>query len=211
MATWHSSRETVAAADNGDVVNDLDLAYAALVINRCSRSGMVNPRVGPIGGRNQNGRWNIQSRWNSEGLAERIGRISRMRDRIRISEADAIAHIAELDGSVGIEEELLLFVDPPYLVQGNRLYADGLTMDDHKRLAAALTECAARWLLTYDCDERILGLYPEHRVLAYEIAHTANQQRVDEEYAVLSDTLAVRDDQNLLPTGASRWVQHGPG
>lgn len=211
MATWHSSRETVAAADNGDVVNDLDLAYAALIINRCSRSGMVNPRVGPIGGRNQNGRWNIQSRWNSEGLAERIGRISRMRDHIRISEADAIAHIAELDGSVGIEEELLLFVDPPYLVQGNRLYADGLTMDDHKRLAAALTECAARWLLTYDCDERILGLYPEHRVLAYEIAHTANQQRVDEEYAVLSDTLAARDDQNLLPTGASRWVQHGPG
>ncbi|WP_204354835.1 hypothetical protein, partial [Mycolicibacterium llatzerense] len=72
------------------------------------------------------------------------------------------------------------------------------------------TDCAARWLLTYDCDERILGLYPDHRVLAYDIAHTANQQRIDEEYAVLSDTLAVRDDQNLLATGATRWVQHGP-
>ncbi|WP_071289813.1 DNA adenine methylase, partial [Mycolicibacterium llatzerense] len=141
MNTWHSSREVIAAADNGATICDLDLAFAALVINRCSRSGMVNPRVGPIGGRNQNSRWNIQSRWNSAGLAERLDRIARLRGRIRISEADAIAHITELDGSVGIEEELVLFVDPPYLVQGNRLYADGMTIDDHKALAAALTDC----------------------------------------------------------------------
>jgi DNA adenine methylase len=46
--------------------------------------------------------------------------------------------------------------------------------------------------------------------LAYEIAYTANRRRVDEEYAVLSDNLAVRDDQKLLPTGAARWAQHGP-
>ncbi|MGB8403978.1 MAG: hypothetical protein WCE30_07915 [Mycobacterium sp.] len=85
-----------------------------------------------------------------------------------------------------------------------------MSADDHKNLAYALTNCAARWLLTYDRDERILDLYPGHRVLAYEIAYTANNRRVDEEYAVLSDNLAVRDDQNLLPTGKQRRVQHGP-
>ncbi|BEL41837.1 hypothetical protein Isolate57596_52050 (plasmid) [Mycobacteroides abscessus subsp. abscessus] len=95
-------------------------------------------------------------------------------------------------------------------MQGNRLYADGMSLDDHKNLAYALTGCAARWLLTYDSDERILGLYPGHRVLAYEIAYTAQRRRVDVEFAVLSDNLEVRDDQNLLAAGASRWVQHGP-
>lgn len=211
MDTWHASREVLTAAESSTaVIADLDLAFAALVINRCSRSGMVNPRVGPIGGKHQNGRWHLRSRWNSDGLAERVEWIARMGNRVRVSEGDAIRCITELNGSVGIEEELLLFVDPPYLVQGNRLYADGLSIDDHKNLAHALTNCTARWLLTYDSDKRILGLYPGHRVLAYEIAHTANQRRVDEEYAVLSDNLMVRDDQNLLATGASRWVQHGP-
>jgi DNA adenine methylase len=210
MHTWHAARELVAARDDGAEVADLDLALAALVVNRCSRSGMVTPRVGPIGGKQQNGRWHLRSRWNPAGLADRITSVGALGQRIRVSEGDGIARIAELDGTVGIEEELVLFVDPPYLVAGNRLYADGMSVADHKNLAHALSLCPARWLLTYDSDDRIVGLYPDHRVLAYEIAYSANRRRVDEEYAVLSDNLAVRDDQHLLPTGASRWVQHGP-
>lgn len=210
MSTWHTARDVVAASEAGAAIPDLDLAFAALIINRCSRSGMVTPRVGPIGGKSQTGRWHLRSRWNSEGLADRIESISRLGHRIKVSEGDAIDRITELDGTVGIEDELVVFADPPYLVQGNRLYAHGMTIDDHKNLAAALTNCAARWLLTYDSDERVLGLYPEHRVLAYDIACTANQAHVNEEYAVLSHNLAVRDDQHLLATGGSRWVQHGP-
>ncbi|MBN7315081.1 MULTISPECIES: DNA adenine methylase [Mycobacteriaceae] len=210
MSTWHTAREVVATSEAGAAIPDLDLAFAALIINRCSRSGMVNARVGPIGGKHQTGRWHLRSRWNPEGLADRIESISRLGHRIRVSEGNAIDRIAELDGSVGIEDELLLFVDPPYFVQGNRLYAHGMTFDDHKNLAAALTNCAARWLLTYDSDERVLGLYPDSRVLAYDIACTANRAHVDEEYAVLSDNLTVRQDQHLLATGGSRWVQHGP-
>ena len=210
MNTWHAARELICTSQAGTAIDDVDLAFAALIVNRCSRSGMVNPRVGPIGGKSQNGRWHLRSRWNADGLATRILAIGRHGNRIRVHEGDAIERIAALDGSVGIEEEMLLFVDPPYLVQGNRLYADGMSADDHKNLAYALTTCEARWLLTYDRDERILDLYPHHRVLAYEIAHSANRQRIDEEYAVMSDNLAVRDDQSLLPTGASRWVQHRP-
>ncbi|AOS94773.1 hypothetical protein AN480_27145 (plasmid) [Mycobacterium intracellulare subsp. chimaera] len=210
MGAWHSARELLAAQTAGDRPDDLDLGLAALIINRCSRSGMVNTRVGPIGGKSQSGRWHLRSRWNAEGLADRITLIGRMGERIRVTEGDGIAGIAELNGSVGIEEELLLFVDPPYLVPGNRLYEAGMSFLEHKTLASALADCTARWLLTYDNDERVLGLYPEHRILAYEIAYTANRRRVDEEYAVLSDNLAVRDDQNLLPAGSARWAQHGP-
>ncbi len=210
MAIWHEARETVAAADDGDVVDDLEVALAALILNRCSRSGMVHPRVGPIGGSKQTGRWHLRSRWNGDGIADRIDRIHMLRHRLRIDEGDAIARIAELDGSTGIEDELVLFVDPPYLVQGNKLYAEGMSFEDHKTLAYALAGCAARWLLTYDSDERIMELYPQRRILAYQIAHTVNRQHIDEEFAILSDNLAVRDDQTLLPTGASRWVQAPP-
>lgn len=213
MNTWHASRELVAAAETEErsTIEDLDLAMAALVLNRCSRSGMVNARVGPIGGKSQTGRWTIGSRWYPEGLAGRIDWIAQRSHRLRITEGDGITSIADLNGTIGIEDEVVLFVDPPYLVQGNRLYAAGMTFDDHKKLAYALTNCTARWLLTYDSDDRILQLYPDLRVLAYEIPYTANKRRIDEEYAVLSDNLAVLDDQNLLNTGdKSRWVQHGP-
>lgn len=210
MSTWDAARETVAVAGNGDVVDDLELALAALIVNRCSRSGMVHPRVGPIGGSKQTGRWHLRSRWNGDGIADRIDRIHMLRHRLRVDEGDAIARIAELDGSIGIEDELVLFVDPPYLVQGNQLYAQGMSFEDHKALAHALAGCAARWLLTYDSDDRVIELYPQKRILAYQIAHTVNRQRIEEEFAVLSDNLAALDDQALLPTGMSRWVQSAP-
>lgn len=210
MNTWHDSRAVLSEVEAGTRFDDPDLAMAALIINRCSRSGMVNSSAGPIGGKGQNGPDNLRARWNAEGLAQRIDWIAQRSDRIRFTEGDGIEHIADLDGTVGIEEELVLFVDPPYLGPGNRLYAAGLSVDDHKDLAYALDRCSARWLLTYDKHERILELYPSRRVLAYPIRYSANATRVDEEYAVLSDNLAVRDDQNLLEEGESRWVQHGP-
>lgn len=211
MDDWHAARAAIGAAENGSSSEDLDLALSTLIVNRCSRSGMVQSSgVGPIGGKSQTGPDDLRARWNGQGLADRITAIGRLGSRIRVAEGDAIASIAELDGSVGIEEELFVFADPPYLGQGNRLYSAGMSVDDHKALAVALTDCAARWLLTYDCEDRVLELYPDHRVLAYMIPHSANQFRVEEEYAVLSDNLAFRADQNLLPSGGSRWVQHSP-
>lgn len=211
MSTWHAARDLIATSANDPdaAIDDLDLGFAALILNRCSHSGMVHPRVGPIGGKSQNGSSNIRSRWNPDGLAERIEWIAGKSHRLRITEGDGIESIAALNGTIGCEEEVVLFVDPPYIVQGNRLYAAGLTIDDHKELAYALSGCTARWLLTYDTDPRILELYPAQRVLAYEIAYSATNRRVDEEYAIMSDNLAVLNDQNLLPTGSSRWVQHG--
>ncbi|KXO92932.1 hypothetical protein AXK58_13760 [Tsukamurella tyrosinosolvens] len=207
MAQWHRAREIVAAAYEQESIDDASVALAALVLNRCSRSGMVNPRVGPIGGKNQTGRWTIRARWNADGIAERIERVYRRSDQIRVDEGDAITRIQELDGSVGIEDEVMLFVDPPYLVQGNGLYANGMSEQDHRDLAAALTGSAAHWILTYDADDRVPALYPAHRVLAYEIPNTANRQRIAEEYAVFSPFLDVQEDLHLLPKGSSRWVQ----
>lgn len=210
MHTWEQAREVLRASETGEPIPDHQLALSALIVNRCSRSGMVSSRVGPIGGRAQTGRWHVGSRWNSEGLAERIEAIATAPGAIRLHEGDGIAHIAELDGKIGIEDELFLFVDPPYFREGNGLYATGMTTTDHTTLAEALHACPSHWLLTYDDDHRVLDLYPEHRVLAYEIPHTANQRRVDEEYAVLSDNLAVSEAPRLLQLGNRRWVQHGP-
>ena len=208
MALWGWALEQVTAAQAGERLDDNDLGFAALVVNRCSRSGIIAPRVGPIGGKSQEGRWTIASRWNPDGLAERIRHVASLSGCIRFDEGDAVTRIEELDGSVGIEDEVVLFVDPPYLREGNRLYANGMTEQDHQRLADALNGCAARWLLTYD-DEPLVPdvLYPDRRVLAYEIPNTANRSRIATEYAVLSDNLAAPEPFELIRGAAAEWLR----
>lgn len=204
LSVWGNARELIAANAAGEDVNDPDLAFAAFILNRCSRSGMVNPAVGPIGGKNQTGRWSLQSRFNGPALADRIRRVADFGDAVRIGEGDAIDRIADLAGS-GVEHEVFLFVDPPYIREGNRLYAQGMTMGDHERLAEALHGCPSPWVLTYD-DEPCVHqtLYPGMRVLEYEIPHTANRQRIDREYAVLSDNLVIGAAPAVLPKGSTR-------
>lgn len=207
LTLWESSRAQVAAAEAGDDVDDHVLGFAALVVNRCSRSGIVAPRVGPIGGKRQTGRWTVASRWNSVDLAERIRHVSSMAPRIRFWQGDALAAIGDLAGS-GIEDELVAFVDPPYIREGNGLYAHGMDMTDHRALADALNACPARWMLTYD-DEPVVPqvLYPDRRVLSYRISNTANRQRIATEYAVLADNLVFPDDEQLLPGAAVQWLR----
>lgn len=210
MSAWGWAKEIVADVSDGAKLPDLDVALAAFVVNRCSRSGIVTANAGPMGGKAQDSKWTVASRWNAGALAERIRHIGSLGDSIRVSEGDGIEHIADLDGNAGIEDEVFLFVDPPYIREGNRLYANGMTELDHQRLADALRDSPTRWVLTYD-NEPIVSevLYPEQRVLAYEISNTANKQRVAWEYAVFSDLCSVPFTQQLLDRGSSEWIRSG--
>lgn len=178
----------------GDHPSD-DTAFAAFIVNRLSRSGMITSRVGPIGGKTQEGGWQIGARFNRQELAARINRVYQMRHAITIIEGDAVDVINELRGS-GIEDEVMLFVDPPYIVEGPGLYQHGTL--SHAALAHALRNCPAPWLLTYDNHRSVPELYPGHRLIEYAIPHTANQQRIGAELAVLSHNLAWPENTSLV-------------
>lgn len=186
MRLWERSRTLLEMADS---VDTYELAFAAFIVNRCSRSGIVAPRSGPIGGRAQDGRWTLASRFNGPALADRIRRVHALRSRLRSHYADGIRFIEDVD-EAGICEEVVFFVDPPYLREGNRLYAHGMDRAAHQRLATALNGTAARWLLTYDNHPDVATvLYPERRVIPFGIRNTANRARQATELAVLSDNL----------------------
>jgi DNA adenine methylase len=209
LGLWAWAREQVTRAGCPGT-SDADTAFAALVLNRCSRSGMVNPRVGPIGGKSQDGPWTLASRWNAPALAERIRHVGYLSSRIRFAQGDAVIAIADLAGS-GIEDEVLVFVDPPYLREGNRLYANGMDADDHQRLADALNASPTRWMLTYDDEPTVAAdLYPRRRVLAYRIANTANRARIATEHAVVSDNLVLPEPYELVAGAEATWVRAQP-
>lgn len=206
MDTWGDSVGLIAEVEAGGRAHDADLAFAALVVNRCSRSGMVGPKVGPIGGKGQEGKWTIMSRWYPETIERRIQSISALGSRIRVFEGCAMDHIEEISKS-GFEDEVFLFVDPPYLREGNRLYAHGMTFDEHRRLAEALNGSPSRWLLTYDNERAVRDdLYPEQVIIEFEIANTANKTRTALEYAVVSDNVLIPRDVDVIRGKGSRLL-----
>ncbi|WIB65875.1 DNA adenine methylase [Curtobacterium sp. MCBD17_040] len=192
---------------NPDDADRFRLGFAAFIVNRCSRSGIVAPTSGPMGGRSGAGGWSLDGRFNASALADRIRHVHGMRSRLRVHHGDGISYLEELADS-GLSDEVVAFVDPPYIREGNRLYANGMDAGGHQRLADALNTSPARWVLTYD-DEPVVAnrLYPERRVLGYDIRNTANRARVAREYAVFSDNLDVRGLSTPLRGLNAEWVR----
>lgn len=180
--------ETLTRGNLGDA-DPFEVGYAAFILNRCSRSGMILPQVGPIGGKTQAGRNLIGDRFNAHRLSELILSIHGLGERFKIIHGDGIAHLASLPGS-GIEDEVFAFVDPPYVGVGNDLYAAGMSAADHQRLADALHGLdTGQWALTYDAHPAVLDLYPEERVLECTAWHRNNVSKVGAEYLVLGDAV----------------------
>lgn len=180
------SRDLVAASLAGEAVPVDELGYAAFVLNRCSRSGMVLGNVGPMGGKAQTGKWLVDARFaRPDRLADRlrvIAGLGRTR-RLILQGHDGISRIEELPGS-GVEHEVFVFADPPYVGVGNRLYAEGMDAGLHRRLATALDRCPAPWALTYDEHPDVAELYRDHRIDRFEIPHSAHRGKIGAEYLI---------------------------
>lgn len=222
LGLFWSSRETVTAALAGQTPDREELAYAAFILNRCSRSGMILGNVGPIGGKAQSS-YTVASRFPAAALAERIRAVAALGQRFRVFEDDGIEYVAALADS-GFGDEVFVFADPPYIGAGERLYAHALgdghrgammarsarhspqarvRNDGHSRLAEALLGCPAPWALTYDAADAVIDLYPGCRVLEFEIPHSAGRGRIGTEYLVTPPGLELPSG-NPLGRGAIR-------
>lgn len=189
LGMFQEARDAVGAALAGETLDPAEVAFSGFLVNRCSRSGMILPNVGPIGGKAQNGRYTLASRFNGPRLAERLRYVAAFGERFRVIDGDGIDYIEQLPDS-GIEDEVFLFVDPPYLGVGDRLYAQGMDRAEHARLAAALRVATAPWVLTYDAHPDVLDLYPDADVIEFDIPHTANRGQVGTEYLITPPGLA---------------------
>lgn len=197
LDTWHRQRAIYATPEGRD---DLELGFATYFLNRCNRSGILSAR--PIGGLEQNGRWKIDARFNKEGLTDRIKTLAQYADRIDVQERPAIELIKTLNRRT---RPVFLYVDPPYIAQGDELYLTRHTWDDHNRLAHVLRRSPHPWILTYDNGEKIHPLYPELRCARFKISHTAQKQKIGQELMFFSRGLRVPDIR-ILQGREGQWV-----
>lgn len=129
--------------------NNLD-AMSTLIINRCSHSGRGG---GPIGGMTQKGEWLISARWNNKRLSDEILEVGKLlQGRCEIQSIDAPTLISDLDDCFNI------YLDPPYVKAGPKLYEFYFREEDHQRLSEVLNK-KDNWVLSYDDDEQIKKCY----------------------------------------------------
>lgn len=173
----------------------LELGFSAFYLNRVNRSGIITG--GLIGGKNQEGEWKMDVRFNRSDLIRRIEKINRYKHRIELSNMDAELFMKEKDSDE--IEKSLLFIDPPYYVKGKRaLYANYYSDGDHKRVSRVIKALKSRWLLTYDNVEEIRDIYRGESSCEYGISYTVQEKYIGKEILFYSSSVNMPEME--LPT-----------
>lgn len=180
LAQWHKQRKIYLRGDKDDT---LSLGFATFFLNRVNRSGIV--QGWPIGGIEQKGKWKIDARYNKDGLIARIQQIARYRDRISVSNLDALKLLKrQLKKS-----NVFTYLDPPYFSKGGSLYLNHYVDKDHQQLANVLnSNPEAAWLLTYDNVPQIKKLFPDRRKHGFSLSYSAYEKRMGSELMIFSDS-----------------------
>jgi len=191
LSEYYRQREKL--ADGRSRKSQLQLGFAAFYVNRCNRSGILKNGTGPIGGKAQKSRWNVDARFNKDHLAERICKISGYRDQIEIYNEDAIDFLEKTLSREDIRpSKTFIYLDPPYYHQGKSLYRHYYTDKDHKALANYLrTKRKHYWMVSYDDCEFIEDLYKSEGCKPIHLHYTANNYKIGRELIIPSERCAI--------------------
>lgn len=182
LDTWHQLQPTKAVTDPHNCEYSLlQLGMAGLFFNRTNFSGIMG--AGPIGGENQQSAYKIDCRFNREKLKRQIGTVAQFADRISIHFGDAIQflqrHTEQL--STGFS---FTYIDPPYYLQGKKLYRHWYIDDDHAALAKFIRMQAYPWVLSYDDHPRIRELYADNQMQPIYLDYKVKSNRTAQELVI---------------------------
>ena len=166
-------------------LSDVEIGFTAFYLNRCNRSGILTG--GPIGGIDQNGKWKIDARFNKDALIKRILRIALYADRIHLSNLDVVDFLRKFHKHHFRPSEVLHYLDPPYVEQGEQLYRHSFKEADHLRLSSYLqTEESYKWLVSYDDNPLVHQIYKEVTKNIFEFNYFVNRTKVGRELIISS-------------------------
>jgi DNA adenine methylase len=127
-------------------------AIMKLALQKLSYGSLVNAASAPRGGWRQTDR-ELARNWNAESICRSIDTISSHLSRARITNLDYAALIQDET------ERAILYLDPPYVAVGRRLYQHSFSEKDHIRLCNLLRQTPHAWVLSLNDHEMVHDLY----------------------------------------------------
>ncbi|MBT6257109.1 MAG: DNA adenine methylase, partial [Alphaproteobacteria bacterium] len=170
---------------------DFDVGFATFFLNRTNRSGIIK-NAGVIGGKNQDGNYKVDCRFNKVDLINRIKRVAKYKNRIHLTNQDAIDFMSKDEKR--LPKETFFCIDPPYVNKGSSLYTNFYEKGDHAKIADAIMELKHPWILTYDNADEIKKLYMARRQFEFHLNYSVNTKRVGTEMLVASKGLQIPND-----------------
>jgi DNA adenine methylase len=177
-----------------------ELGYAGLFFNRTCFSGMLG--AGPIGGLGQNSPYKIDCRFNKDELAHAIRNVSTHMQKVELLFGDGTKFLD--DQLLTMENHSVVYVDPPYVTNGHKLYRYAFSKADHERLADVIAEVRVPWLLSYDNHELIRELYFEKRARFVKTYQSLKGSRFVKEILLFSDDFEVQQGDGVQVAGRHR-------
>lgn len=188
VAEWKRQAEICA---NPKPHRMFDVGFAAFYMNRCNRSGVLSG-AGPIGGFEQKGSWRLDVRFNRHTLAERVLYAKRFADRIKLHNLDAIQFLKGKLPRDSQRAATFVYLDPPYVNKGQRLYLNAYERRDHAALAKYLdAQRRLPWVLSYDDSALVRELYRNHVVFPMSLRYALQDKRAAVELIVTPHRLHV--------------------
>lgn len=185
MEEWYKQKNVIEFPENHE---DFMLGFATFFLNRTNRSGIIK-NAGVIGGKKQNGNYKLDCRFNKDDLTNRITRIAKYKNRIHLTNQDALDFMNVSEKT--LPKETFFCIDPPYFNKGSSLYTNFYEKGDHSQIADAILELKRPWILTYDNVAEIKDLYMARRQFEFNLKYSANIKRVGTELLIASEDLHI--------------------
>lgn len=184
MANWWHYKGVIDS--DYSQVDLFELAKAAFFLNRTNVSGII--KGGPIGGYEEKGKYKLDARFTKKTLIKRIQRIAAVKDRISVTNLDALDFLQEMNQ----KENVFVYLDPPYYKKSARLYMNFYQDEDHQRLAEEVAGLSVPWMVSYDNQPFILDMYGDRQRLVYQLFQSTSNSAGDE-IVVFSDGLKYKE------------------
>jgi DNA adenine methylase len=197
LAAWQRM-QPLREIDRITKANLADLGYAGLFFNRTCFSGIVG--AGPIGGITQaSSSYKIDCRFNKKELATSIRECSAILQNVELIFGDGIAFLQ--NNCLKMPPHSVVYIDPPYVTNGYKLYRYHFKKADHERLAEAVNDLRVPWLMSYDNHSLIRGLYIGEQAKFVKTYQSLRSSRFVKEILLLSNDF-------LLPSSDGLHTNH---